>query len=195
MVRDPRNVLLSQKGKWKRRFLGAKNIPLLEALRAKVNYHPIIMSKLWRSAANIADSFSSDSRVCVVIFEDLLTNPATTIKNVCEFLRIPYHSGLLDIPRIGSSNATDNPEKRGVNTELAISFKKADGLSDTEIFWCQKINKNVMGKYGYAMHTVRPNLFKLLFDLLVLPLQLALALALNMRRMRNIFSTIKKRLQ
>jgi hypothetical protein len=30
MIRDPRDVLLSQKGKWKRRTLGAKNIPRKE---------------------------------------------------------------------------------------------------------------------------------------------------------------------
>ena len=40
IVRDPRDVLLSQKNKWRRRFLGARNIPLTEAIRAWANlYH------------------------------------------------------------------------------------------------------------------------------------------------------------
>ena len=42
LVRDQRDVLLSQKNKWKRRFLGAKSIPLIEAIRSFVNYHPIL---------------------------------------------------------------------------------------------------------------------------------------------------------
>lgn len=195
MIRDPRDVLLSQKGKWKLRFLGAKNIPLREALRAKVNYHSVLMSKLWSSAVNAADSFIHDTRVHVVIFEDLLTKPEKSIQNVCSFLRIPYHSTLLNIPQVDSSNSIRQPEKRGVNAEVANNFRKIDGLSDTEIFWCQKINKNVMKKYGYTVHAVRPNPFILLLDVLVLPLQLTFALVLNIRRMRNIISTIKKRLQ
>jgi len=40
MIRDPRDILLSQKGKWKRRFLGAGSIPLREALRAWVKLPP-----------------------------------------------------------------------------------------------------------------------------------------------------------
>lgn len=46
MVRDPRDVLLSQKYKWKIRFLGANNIPYREVLRCWANYHPIAIAKL-----------------------------------------------------------------------------------------------------------------------------------------------------
>ena len=44
MIRDPRDVMLSQKNKWKRRFLGAKQIPLREVVRSYVNYNPILIS-------------------------------------------------------------------------------------------------------------------------------------------------------
>ena len=50
MVRDQRDVLLSQKNKWKRRFLGASAIPLSEAIRSYINYHPILSSKMWNSS-------------------------------------------------------------------------------------------------------------------------------------------------
>jgi hypothetical protein len=55
LIRDPRSVLLSQKRKWKRRFLGAKNIPLKEAFRSWVNYHPITISKLWNASVRAAE--------------------------------------------------------------------------------------------------------------------------------------------
>nr|MCR5854169.1 sulfotransferase [Thermodesulfobacteriota bacterium] len=51
MLRDPRAVLLSQKNKWKMKFLGHKNMPLKEALRSWINYHPYTISKLWNSAS------------------------------------------------------------------------------------------------------------------------------------------------
>jgi len=50
MVRDQRDVLLSQKNKWKRRFLGASAIPLSEAIRSYINYHPILSAKIWNSS-------------------------------------------------------------------------------------------------------------------------------------------------
>ena len=52
MVRDPRDVLLSQKNKWKRKFLGANDIPFFELLRARFNYHPYTISKMWKTAVN-----------------------------------------------------------------------------------------------------------------------------------------------
>ncbi len=195
MIRDPRNVLLSQKKKWRRRFLGAKSIPLREAIRAKINYHPIVMSRLWRSAVGAANSYSGDSRVQAVFFEELLARPEQAIMAVCEFLKIPYSADLLDIPCIGSSNAWDQSEKRGVDCKLAKSYKKPGGLSNAEIYWCQKINNKNMKEYGYAEQIVYANPIVSLFYLLVLPVQLLVALAMNIRRMKNILSTIKKRLQ
>ena len=45
LVRDQRDVLLSQKNKWRRKFLGANQIPFFEALRSYINYHPILIAK------------------------------------------------------------------------------------------------------------------------------------------------------
>ena len=51
MIRDNRDILLSQKNKWRRKFLGAKRIPFYESLRSKVNYHPLITICLfWRKS-------------------------------------------------------------------------------------------------------------------------------------------------
>src|SRR5215213_1932348 len=71
LIRDPRNVLLSQKRKWKRRFLGAKNIPLKEAFRSWVNYHPITIAKLWNASVHAAEHYADDNRVYSLRFEDL----------------------------------------------------------------------------------------------------------------------------
>ena len=57
MVRDQRDVLLSQKNKWKRRSLGASAIPLSEAIRSYINYHPILSSKICDNVANCEVKF------------------------------------------------------------------------------------------------------------------------------------------
>jgi len=75
MVRDSRDVLLSQKKKWKRRFLGVSKIPLLEVLRSYLNYHPITSSKFWQSAVLHGHKMEDNDRVKSVKFEQLLHNP------------------------------------------------------------------------------------------------------------------------
>jgi hypothetical protein len=51
MVRDPRDVLLSQKRKWKRRHLGgaegARYITRKEVFRSWANYSPFLVGRLW----------------------------------------------------------------------------------------------------------------------------------------------------
>ena len=74
-MRDPRDVLLSQKLKWKRRYLGAKSIPLREAIRSRINYHPIIISKLWNSSIRLLDRLPADVRIHKICFEELLRKP------------------------------------------------------------------------------------------------------------------------
>ena len=57
MVRDNRDVLLSQKHKWKRKFLGAQGIPLFESFRSMFNYHPITTSLVWNSSLSVTERF------------------------------------------------------------------------------------------------------------------------------------------
>ncbi|MEZ6190799.1 MAG: sulfotransferase [Phycisphaerales bacterium] len=70
MVRDPRDVLLSQKNRWKRRRLGAKGTPWWNALRTWAGYHPETISLLWRSGVAAGDRFAMThacacaSRIC-----------------------------------------------------------------------------------------------------------------------------------
>ena len=63
MVRDPRDVLLSQKNKWKRRYFGASGIPFREAIRSYFNYHPITISKIWNTSILNAKKFEMQKSV------------------------------------------------------------------------------------------------------------------------------------
>ena len=64
MVRDPRAVILSQRGKWTvAKKLG---LPLKEIIRSFFNYHPITMSILWNKA--ISAGFSSEKNTVIPRF-------------------------------------------------------------------------------------------------------------------------------
>jgi omega-hydroxy-beta-dihydromenaquinone-9 sulfotransferase len=71
LMRDPREVLLSQKNKWKRRKFTTDTFPASEALRARLNYHPVTISKIWKAVSATASSWQKDERVLIVKFEDL----------------------------------------------------------------------------------------------------------------------------
>ena len=106
MVRDNRDVLLSQKNKWKRKFLGAKKIPFLESIRSFVNYHPITTSLVWNSSLKITRGLKHKSNVYILKFEEFVLAPEQKLK-LCNFLKIDYQSIMLEIENIGSSNTND----------------------------------------------------------------------------------------
>lgn len=193
MVRDPRDVVLSQKNKWRRRFLGGSNIPLRESFRSWVNYHPITISRLWKAAVGFADKFGFEKRLLTVYFEDLLSDPEEKIAEICKFICLPYMPDMLRISQIGSSHGQDRPDAKGINPNMANSWRKRKGLREEEIHWCQQVTGSMMLKHGYEMQNVVARLDFLLLSLITLPIKLGLAFVLNIGRMRNITSAVRKR--
>lgn len=193
MVRDPRNVLLSQKNKWKRRYLGAKNIPFKEAIRAKINYHPITISKLWQANINHMKSFEGNSSVLTIKFEKLLETPEGMIKKTCDFLEIDYFNEMLNIPQVGSSSGKDKKNKTGINKDRLHAYKKG-GLGEEEVEICQKITQQNMARYDYQLQNVVSNPFKKYFLYITFPFKVSLALLMNLKRMNNVIENIKRRL-
>ncbi len=194
MIRDPRDILLSQKNKWKRRLYGGgRNIPRKELCRSWINYHPITISKLWKSAVRVVNKFTNHPRVICVRFEDLLTNPQKKVKEICSFLGIQYSDDQLDVPQVGSSHGQDNPSKRGIKLRQGMNWQNG-ALTNTEIFLCQKITHNEMKEHGYSAVLVKPSILSVSISALLWPLKLSLAVVVNISRTKNIFDAIKRRL-
>ena len=199
MIRDPRDVLLSQKRKWKRRFLGGTDMPLKETLRDWINYHPITISRIWHTAINAADKFADSDRVMSVYFEELLAQPEATVRQICDFVRIAYSEALLQVPQVGSSSGADKPAQLGINAARANSWEKGSGsgepeLSSAEIYLCEALNAPLMKKHNYPLVSRRPNPVRLAIDILSFPMKLTMALLCNLDRMKNIRETLKRRL-
>ena len=193
MVRDPRDVLLSQKRKWKRRFLGGTHATWYETIRAWTNYHPLTISKLWNSAIRAGQNVN-DSRVLTVQFEKLLENPDETIRNICSHVGISFSEKLKEVPHMGSSSGMDQKDVKGIRRDRAQSWNKG-GLNSTEIWICQHTCAGYMNKLGYAKEKISGNPLIILFYYLLFPVKLGFAFLLNLHRMKNIGETIRKRLK
>jgi hypothetical protein len=192
MVRDPRDVLLSQKRKWKRRFLGGAHATWFETIRAWTNYHPLTISKLWNAAIHARETVK-DKRVMSVKFEELLKDPDRIIEGICYFLGIPFSAEMKQVPQVGSSSGLDKADTKGINADRAQSWGKG-GLNATEIWFCQRTCRSYMQQLGYEEVPVTPNPFSVVFYYLIFPFKLGLAFLLNLHRMKNIGETILKRL-
>ena len=195
MVRDPRDVLLSQKYKWKIRFLGASNIPYREAIRAWTNYHAITISKLWNVAVNSAAKYDSD-RLITIRFEDLITQPEKIIRQVCKFAELEFAPEMLQVSQSEggvSSHKKIAPGQKGIDSKATGKWKKG-GLSKTEMYLCQQITKENMQRHNYTIEPIKANPIRVVLSWLFLPIKLALAVMFNLQRMKNIIEEIKKRL-
>lgn len=189
MVRDPRAVLLSQKKKWKRRFLGGDGIPIREAVRAWLNYHPVITSQLWRRSLAAADAVADEPWLHTVRFEDLLANPEGVIRGICEFLGLDYRDDMLEIPQVGSSNKPDRPKRRGIDSDRVETWREGE-LTDTEIGICQWITADFGRRHGYDPIAVSCQPLGLVAAAASLPIKAVGALAANLDRARNLWDTM-----
>lgn len=146
MVRDRRDVLLSQKNKWRRRSMGAP-IPRFEALRAWMNYHPLTMSLLWKSA--VTAGCRPRDRVLTVRFEDLLAQPQDALREICTHIGIEYDANMLNVPQVGSSARQDQSAQSGIDKNRGAAWRQG-GLSDAELMICKATTREQMAILEYA---------------------------------------------
>ena len=193
LIRDPRDVLLSQKSKWKRRFLGGSSIPVVEAIRAWCNYHPWLVSRLWVSCVDYADAIDED-RFLSLRFEDLLANPESEIRNICDFLGIAFENDMLNVPRIGSSTGRDFPTGKGIDKSRGGGWMKS-GMRSTPRLVCEWVCGDRMRAHGYANY-LKDGRFSpyILLSMLTLPLKLLLAAPFNVNRFSRLTTSLKRRL-
>ena len=193
MVRDSRDVLLSQKNKWKRGFLGASKIPLKEAIRSYMNYHPITSAKFWNSSVLHGNKMEENPRVIKIKFEELLQNPQEKIMELCNFIEIEFDKKMLEVPNIGSSTATDNKGELKIDSTKMEKWKRG-GLTTAEIYLSQIFTKDRMQANGYELKSfVIPPIFSA-FYLLTFPIKAFFALILNLKRTGSITESVEQRL-
>jgi len=193
MVRDPRDVLLSQKNKWKRRYFGASGIPFREAIRSYFNYHPITISKIWNTSILNAKKFENEKRVKTIKFEDLLLNPKSTISELCSFLEINFDESMLMVPNIGSSTNLDKNSTSGIDKSKIGSWKRG-GLNLSEIYICQKMCRENMSFYKYENRVFNLMPLFTIISVFTFPIKISVSFILNLYRIKNFKELIQKRI-
>jgi hypothetical protein len=183
MVRDPREVLLSQKGKWKRRKLSGGKIPFFESLRSRINYHPATISRIWCATYQTALKHEQDPRVIIVRYEDLTDHPQKTIEGICRHIGVDYEPSMLDVPVVGSSNFSDSPTERGIASSR--KGKWMDELHASEIRICENQCAKLMSYFKYEPSNIKVGDLMLLFYKAIMPFQLCLAALFNLKRLKD----------
>lgn len=193
LIRDPRDILLSQKNRHHRRRMGGKYVSRTEAFRVWANYHPVITSLLWKRSIQAGLKHDHPS-ILRIRFEDLVSDPEKIVKQACEHAGIDFELQMLQVPQVGSSTQQDNPDARGIDKGRLSAWKKG-GLTETEIAICEKINGSLMKKFGYIPQNVKPPLIQHLSAWSMLPFKAALSLAMNLGRTKGLLSYLQKRLR
>lgn len=194
MVRDPRDIMISQKNKWRRRWLGDGKMSIREMLTVMVNYHPISISLIWRGAIRAAIAVKSDPRVKFVRFEDMVGDPEPTMRDVCDFVGIEFDEDLLQVSHTRSSVRSDDPSRKGLDSKRSQGWKQG-GLSGVERWFCQKVNQREMETVGYEIESIRPNPLLVLWNVFILPFQTIAILFVNRGRFKSLGHTIMTRLR
>ena len=153
----------------------------MEAIRARINYHPVTISRLWRSVMQESLKYLGNERVLMIRYEDLIASPEETIQMLCKKTGIVFDKKMLQIPVTGSSNASDTPGKTGVDTSRATQWEKG-AVNETEIGICQEMNYDIMEKFGYKIKAVYKNSLLNFGYKLILPFQLVLIGMVNVKR-------------
>jgi hypothetical protein len=191
MVRDPRDVLLSQKNRRNRRKMGATYISTWEVLRFWANYHPIFISRLWNNAVK-AGLAVNDPRIITIKFEDLIRDGENTLRKICTHTGITFEPEMLAIPQVGSSTRKDDPNKLGIDSSRSGAWERG-GLTNAEIEVSEKINGRLIHQLGYPFSGKKGSFFARLLLSIQLPVKGVMALLLNWNRTKGRWNYILNR--
>lgn len=190
LIRDGRDIVLSQKSKWKKVF-GDTPPPWRETVRRWANYHPLTISLLWNSAVNAIEPFKDHPRVLTIYFEQLVNNPEKLIPEICEFVGLDFEPEMLDIERRGSSFPRETQQEKGMDKETIARWQKYPSI---DVLICQWMSGKQLSQHGYELAKIRLNPIALLGAILSFPVKISLAFLLNIGRFQNIFRSIRQRL-
>ncbi|MDQ3447594.1 MAG: sulfotransferase [Chloroflexota bacterium] len=189
IVRDPRDVLLSQKRKSQAR-VDVKSRAL--RLRQNLNYHPISTAALWVASVREADRRAGQARTHSVRFEDLLHDPATVVARIYAFCDMDFEPRVLDVPQVGSSNVPNRAGVLGIDPTRTGRWREG-GLDRAEIFLCELIAGRRMRRHGYEPSGVQPDLPRLWLHLFTMSIRTGSALALHAARMDDVIGALRRR--
>ena len=167
-VRDARDFLLSYKGRWE----VSDHADRLRAL-----YHPMLTAMLWRTTMRqIAEVQlkAPEGHVCIVRYEDLVTESEKTVRRVCETLGIAFEAGMLE--GLGNNSSTGTTQEGIFSTSIG---RWREGLTPAEVWAAQRIAGNLLQEFGYERLATAGDLLRRVGIVLTFPFGVLRALWAN----------------
>lgn len=193
MIRDPRDVLLSQKHRWRRRALSnAIRVPRIHMLRTWASYNSIVTSMLWRAGTEAVAEHTHDARVMTLRYEDFVRSPYTALANICAHVAISYEPEMIQVSKVGSSMRVDRTDDLGIDASRVGNWRT--GLTTSEVFLSERITGAWAERHGYILQRPHAPLGGLVLEASRLFAKGGLALILNLRggrrqRLRTLVGT------
>lgn len=193
LIRDPRDVMLSQKNRWKRSLYSDGKVPLIWTLRSWANYHAYLTPRIWVGAVNMAKKMQSHPRFHSFHYEEILREPKACLQDICSRVDIKLEDTLFEVRQIGSSTGQDKPNMTGFDASRIGAWQRG-GLKPAEIAICENIAREAMTQAGYRFSsTATPFIGGLLEKVTLLP-KVGIATLLNLGRFKNVGKLVRRRL-
>ena len=203
MVRDPRAVVASY-GRFAeapdvtRAWFPAKRNAWSSEDRTRIrrSYHPLIAAMLWKASVHTAlvaiDRFGV-KRVRIQRFEDLVQEPESTLRELCEWLGLDFDLGMIDnVPYMNSSFAKPHV-KAGISTTPVSHWHQH--LTPAEIHVIQSTCGKYMGEFAYSCEAVKPPWHSVARLWLNLPTVVLRALLANRYRIAGGLDYLRRRVR
>lgn len=155
IVRDPRDVLASKKHRRRSVWRSERFKPEQRRLKhLEKAFDPVWDALSWKSAirAGQAAKCRAKERIISVRYEELVSNPEVEAKKLCDYLGMPFMSGMLDLAYRNSALA-ENVRKRGISADSVGRWQHV--LSLGERATCQWFLKKEILHLGYDYVPVR----------------------------------------
>ena len=195
IVRDPRDVVYSQKDWWRRVFrqysFPWRGIPWIVTLRRWAQYHPLVTAKLWRGGVEAGEQESRNPRVISIRFEDLIVRPEPTLAPLMALLGIEFQDEMLRIA--GNNSSHSRPGARSAGLDPAASGNWRQGLTRAELWFVERQTFPLAEQYGYVSASRSFPFITVPLLLALLPLKVGTALLLRVGSPRRFYSSVKLR--
>jgi hypothetical protein len=187
-IRDPRDFLASYKNYGKVAIKSHKK-------RIKNLYHPFVTSAIWKGTTNqigrIKHNLPQDKFI-IIRYEDLASNPESTLKGICEHIGEKFESHMLELTASNSSYRENRKKTSGIYKSSIGRWR--DILSDEEAYIAEKLAGPRLKEYRYPIAQLKVNFFKLAYTLLSTPYGVWKAINVNREHMGPLYSHIAKRI-
>jgi hypothetical protein len=184
-VRDPRDFLLSYKGRW--RVTTERHKERLASL-----YHPVLTSMLWRATMRqgrrLRERFPG--RFAVVRYEELVTRPDHVVRDLCAKLGITFEPSMLEVE---THNSSAPISAKGIFSSSVGRWRGQ--LSAEELWILEHVSGKDMEAWGYDLTRPRPRLLPLIRILMAFPVRTIKAFRANKANRGPTAPYIAKRLR